>query len=99
MITMAQIRAARAFLDWDRKKLSQESGVTLTQIANLETGKTESPRQRTLADIENAFARHGVAFKEDGGIAPRKHEVRVLLGQQGFWDFYDDVYTTIREYG
>lgn len=96
MISKEQIRGARAYLGWDRQKLSDESGVSVDQIANLETGKTESPRARTMHDLEKSFVRHGVVFK-DGGILPRRHEVVILRGRQGFWDFYDDVYHTMRE--
>jgi len=57
-------------LDWDRERLSQESGVSLQQIASFETGRTESPRQRTLMDLERAFLRNRIGFK-DGGVQPK----------------------------
>ena len=98
MITREQIRAARGWLGWDRQKLSDESGISLNQIVRFENGETKSPRQSTLHDIEKAFIRYGVEFK-DGGVVPRKTEIRALHGQQGFWDFYDDVYHTVRELG
>lgn len=98
MITKEQIQAARGYLGWDRPKLSEESGVSITHIANIENGKTESPRAKTVNAIERVFVKNGIGFK-DGGVFPKENTIYELHGQQGFWDFYDDVYETVKEQG
>lgn len=97
MITREQVRAARAYLDWDREKLSHESGVSVPQIANFETGKTESPRQNTLNEIETAFLRNGVGFK-NGGIVPKTDCTTRFEGVGWYLRLLDDVYQTLIDY-
>ena len=96
MISKEQVRAARAYLDWDRTRLSEECGVSVPQIANLETGKTESPRVSTMADIMSAFLRHGVGFK-DGGIVPKTDCTTRFEGEGWYLRLLDDVYQTLMD--
>lgn len=48
--------------------------------------------------MHEAFSQRGIVFVDDG-VHRRKHQIRVLEGQKGFWDFYDDVYETVRAQG
>ncbi|WP_235817677.1 helix-turn-helix domain-containing protein [Brucella cytisi] len=61
MITAAQIRAARALLNWKQTDLASASGVSEMSVKNLEKGQTD-PRVSTLRAIENAFAQSGIEF-------------------------------------
>lgn len=94
MITKEQVRAARAYLDWDREKLSEESGVSVAQIANLENGKTESPRIGTLQAIQGAFLRHFIVF-ENGGVFKRQDLTIVIEGDGWYQKLLEDVYLTL----
>ena len=62
MISAAQIRAARALLDWTRQRLSEESGVPRSTIADYEAGRTASMLTANAGKLEAAFQRAGVEF-------------------------------------
>jgi transcriptional regulator with XRE-family HTH domain len=98
MITPKQARMARASLEWTRQQLADKSGVSLAQIANFEMEKTDSPHSRTLAKLHRTFVKEGLQFIP-GGVVERQDRLSELRGQQGFWDFYDDVYETVKEKG
>ena len=58
MITIAQIRAARALIGWKQAELARASGISEVAIKNMERGATD-PRVSTLAAIERAFDEAG----------------------------------------
>ena len=64
MITPAQIRAARAILQWRQADLAREAGVSDITIKNIERGVSD-PRASTLGAIEGAFEKAGVTFVQD----------------------------------
>jgi predicted transcriptional regulator len=75
MITRAQIRAARALIDWTQTDLARASGVSRVAIKNLERGATD-PRLSTISNIQAAFDQAGVIFLDagdtrDGGVGVR----------------------------
>ena len=98
MITPSQIRAARALLDWSQVDLAGRADLSKDSIKNIETGQT-SPQLQTLLKIKTAFEEAGITFTDDDGVKRRRYEIDVLKGQQGFWDFYDDIYNTIKQVG
>ena len=63
MLTSAQIRAARALLDWQMKQLADASGVSAATIQRIErqTG-VPSTHGRTLLYLKRAFEEAGVEF-------------------------------------
>lgn len=63
-VTGAQIRAARALLDWSRNRAAAESGVALVTLRRLET-EGRIPLDRTLRAILEAFDKAGVALVDD----------------------------------
>lgn len=68
-ITSAQIRAARALIEWSREKLAGESSVPVRTLDRAEKG-IGSPQRRTLAAIRAALEVAGVEFiPENGGGA------------------------------
>lgn len=69
MITPEQCRAARALLDWSRKKLATMAKVSEKTIADFELGKRES-YGRTLADIVKVLEKAGVVFIARNGGGP-----------------------------
>jgi transcriptional regulator with XRE-family HTH domain len=67
IITPAQIRAARALLDWSRERLSEESGVPMRTLARVESGEGDS-RSDTFDAIKSTLTGAGILFiKENGG--------------------------------
>ncbi|MGB3272224.1 MAG: helix-turn-helix transcriptional regulator [Xanthobacteraceae bacterium] len=65
MLTPAQIRAARALLNWSQADLAAASGVALQSIKNIETGKTD-PRLSTATALCRALETAGIIFIDDG---------------------------------
>lgn len=98
-ITAQQLRSARAFLDISRNDVSAATGVGVQTLADLENGKTDSPRISTLDTLRLYYEANGVEFSDDGGIRPRKVLVEQYQGAEGFRRFMDDVYETVKTQG
>ena len=80
MITVRQIKAGRALLNWSQAELAAKSGVSEPTIARLESADGElGGRAATNAKIVAALQRAGVVFiDENGGGAG----VRLRKGQR-----------------
>jgi transcriptional regulator with XRE-family HTH domain len=69
MITGAQIRAARALLNWPARELSQRSGVSQSSIHRAEHAEDyPSMHEHSLAAIKTAFEQYGVEFLDGCGL-------------------------------
>jgi transcriptional regulator with XRE-family HTH domain len=68
-IAPAQLRAARALVDWSRDKLAEVADTTTRTITRIEAGETV-PRPVTLAAIRAALEAAGVEFIEQNGGGP-----------------------------
>ena len=70
MITSAQIRSARAMLDWSREELSNQAGVGISALMRLESADgVPSGNIKTFEAVQKAFEKAGVEFigsPEDG---------------------------------
>jgi DNA-binding XRE family transcriptional regulator len=64
-ISPAQIRAARAGLDWTQRQLAERAGVHHRTIKQIERGRTK-PLNATASRIARAFTTAGVAFDGAG---------------------------------
>ncbi|SEH87577.1 helix-turn-helix transcriptional regulator [Tardiphaga sp. OK245] len=62
LITSAQVRAARAWLNWKQDELSERSGVSQRAIARYEQGRSV-PRAETLAILRTTFEQAGIHFE------------------------------------
>ena len=63
MITSAQIRAARAMLDWSRDMLSTEAGVGISALMRLESADgVPSGNIKTFEAVQKAFEKAGIEF-------------------------------------
>jgi transcriptional regulator with XRE-family HTH domain len=69
MITGAQIRAARALLDWQRKDLCEAADVPHSTLADFEKGRTRSMLSETMGRIITAFDKAGVVFIGTKGVS------------------------------
>lgn len=94
-ITTGQIRGARGLLDWSQAELSRHTGISTTSIGNIESGHTQA-RESTMATIRAVFERNGIEFIGMDGVRLKNADVRVFTGFQGFRDFYDDIYNTLK---
>jgi transcriptional regulator with XRE-family HTH domain len=69
MLTAAQIRAARALLDWKQPRLAQESGVSEPTIRRMEGAK--GPGKSSAENVEavrRALEDAGIIFLADGEL-------------------------------
>ena len=63
MITSAQIRAARAMLDWSREQLSDNSSVGISALMRLESAEgVPSGNIKTFEAVQKAFEKAGIEF-------------------------------------
>ena len=81
MISIRQVKAARALLGWSQDDLAENSGVSNPTIARLETadnnalGGYPSTRNKIVRSLEKA----GVIFVEENGEGPG---VRLTKGKR-----------------
>lgn len=75
-VTSAQVRMARAALNWTVRDLADAAHLHRNTITNIETGRYAGD-QETLARIATVLKRAGVEFIEENGGGPgvrlRKH--------------------------
>jgi transcriptional regulator with XRE-family HTH domain len=63
LITSAQIRAARALLNWSRAELAHESGIGLSALMRLESSEgIPGGHIKTLDAVQKTFEEAGVEF-------------------------------------
>lgn len=63
MITSAQIRAARAMLDWSREQLSDNSSVGISALMRLESAEgVPSGNIKTFEAVQKALETAGIEF-------------------------------------
>jgi DNA-binding XRE family transcriptional regulator len=98
MITGRQIRAARALLEWDAEDLAHNAGLNRDTVFNIEKGLVR-PQEKTLARLVSVFDRHGIEFTEDEGVRIRKNQVRIFSGKEGYKQFLDHIYDTVKDTG
>ena len=73
-LTGAQIRAARAFLHWSVRDLSQHCGVSESAISRAEkVDEVPGMQGRNLDAVRTAFELHGIEFIDQSGLKLRAH--------------------------
>lgn len=69
-VSIRQVKAARALLDWSQTDLAEVSGVSEPTIKRLEAGDGElGGRTATVNAIRSALELHGIRFLENGDVA------------------------------
>ncbi len=96
MITIKQIKAARALLDWSQQQLADASGLSLAAINNLERG-IGSPRQETIRQIERSLRSAKIEFIGEAGVqlSENAFNLEILDGKQGIITLLEDIYETL----
>ena len=97
-ISINQIRMARTLKRWTQDDLAKAAGISRQTVFEIETEKV-NPQVSTIRKIREAFENSGIEFLESEGIRKQSARVKIFEGQQGFWNFYDDLYLTIKEHG
>ena len=92
MVSIEQIKAGRALINWAQQDLADQTGLSKTAIANVESGK-HRPTEKNMQNILDAFDRNGVEFI-DGGVRQKKDLIKVLEGDKGTYRFFEDVMKT-----
>lgn len=91
MITLTQIKAARALLNWTQENLARAASLSLPAINNLERGLT-TPRRETLLSIEKALVDAGIDFIDRSGVKLRPPELETQIIEGSDWlKKYDDI--------
>jgi len=98
MVTIKQIKAARALLEWKQADLARVSGISLAAINKLERGLV-SPRQHTLAILQQSFEQAGVEFTEGPGVRLTHGLFRLQIwdGDAAIPKLLDDVFSSLKE--
>lgn len=94
-ITPAQIRAARALLNWTAGDLTKRSGVAQSTLSMIENGQSEGMK-KTLSAIESALIKGGVEFTANG-VGMRDVIIYRLEGVEGFQKMMDEVYAAAQD--
>lgn len=89
-----QIRAARAWVGWDREDLAQRIGLSSMTVQNIEL-EIKRPRQKTLDKIIRAFSEVGIEFSGERGIELRDDKVRTIDGKDCYARLLDEVYENL----
>ena len=98
LFTSAQLRAARALLNWSRSELAHQACVSEQTIHRLENG-LNAPEAKTQQLILRTLERAGVEFQGYEGVRYKPEDVRVFNGDEGLVEFFDNVYEHISRHG
>ncbi|MCL2468704.1 MAG: helix-turn-helix domain-containing protein [Alphaproteobacteria bacterium] len=91
-----QIRAARILARWDAQELAQRVGLSRVSIQNIERGES-IPKTETLEKITRVFARAGIEFIGQRGVAFRDDQIVTLHGDHIFFRLLDDVIAELKD--
>ena len=96
MISIEQIKAARAMLDWSQDDLAKASGISAPAIKNLER-RNNKPRAETLNAIKAALEDAGMEFIGEVGVKLRGENLKVRLfdGQDALYRLLNDIFDTL----
>src|ERR1700722_14504709 len=66
-MTGEQVRAARALLKWPQNRLAADLGLSQSEIASFEVGKSQLSVLQTTV-LKRAFEAAGIEFDRKGGV-------------------------------
>jgi predicted transcriptional regulator len=71
LITIRQVKAARALLGWSQSDLARHAGISEPTIARLESADGElGGREKTARKIQTALEGNGIEFIVENGGGP-----------------------------
>jgi transcriptional regulator with XRE-family HTH domain len=77
MITISQIRAARALLNWTQGELAKKSGLSLRALNSIERGLAV-PRLDNLRLIQETLEKADIEFSENDGVRRRTERLEII---------------------
>lgn len=95
-VSAAQMKAARAILDWRQEDFATACGLSLNTIRNIESGNL-SLRSATSNAIHRAIEDAGLELLDDDGIKRRDDIVKIFKGETGAAQFFDQLLGDPRE--
>ncbi|MBI1327053.1 MAG: helix-turn-helix domain-containing protein [Alphaproteobacteria bacterium] len=97
MITLAQMKAARALLDWTQKDLAKLSGISPAAIGQIESG-AGNPRAETMKIIQLTFEKYDIEFTDDPGVKIKREPFNVNLwqGREAMLKCWRDIEETLK---
>lgn len=98
LVTIDQIRAARALLNWSQAELATQAGLARPTVVNIETGQ-QSPELHSLQKIVAAFERADIEFGAHEAVRRRADDVKIYRGEQEFVKFFEEVLEYARSTG
>ena len=93
----AQIRAARALLDWNQQALADKVGMTKHTISKIERGDITGGA-KTLDNIFKVFIQAGIEFTEGEGVKRSSGSIFSYKGYNDFQTFYADIDNTATQH-
>lgn len=69
-LTPAQVRAARAMLDWSMLDLAKASRLSISTVKRFETGDQQPVSNEAVTMMQHAAETEGVHFLADDGNGP-----------------------------
>lgn len=96
MLSIRQIRAARAMLNWTQDDLAHYAAISPATVRKLET-EQHMPQQNTAAKLKRAFEKHGIEFLAGEGLQYSKEIMRitVLEGHDALLRVFNDICETL----
>lgn len=97
MMTVEQIRAARALLNWTQADLAAAAGLSLPSINAIERD-VASPRKGTLQAVRAAFDGAGVEFIGTEGVTLHREifSIQPFEGEFFLKKLYDDIFSCLK---
>ncbi len=97
MITLEQIKAARALLNWNQQDLARAAAMSKPALANFERGST-TPRPETLQAIKDALEKAGIEFTEGPGVRLSRDtlNVEIFRGKDSLYRLWNDILETLK---
>lgn len=100
MISIEQIRAARALLDLNQNELAKAAGISLRTLNTLERAVV-APRMETLRALQAVLEARGIEFLPDQGVKLRSERLDVIKieGSHAVEKFLDDITDQLKDGG
>lgn len=98
LISVPQIKAARALLGWTQRDLARMSGISLASIAQIESG-AGNPRVATMTVLRKTFEKHGTEFSDEPGVRIQREPfgVEVWQGRDAIHRVWNDIESTFSD--
>lgn len=96
MVTVEQIKAARALLDWTQDDLANAASLSKPSINTLER-RIANPKMETLVAIQKALEKAGVEFTEGPGVKLKSTvlKTQIFEGEDSLVRLVHDIFETL----